>query len=66
MAENRHFVVIGLGTFGRALAERLCQNHCRVTGMDANAMRVEELKDVLYEAVIGDATDREALQHLPL
>ena len=66
MADNRHFVVIGLGTFGAALAIRLCKNECRVTGLDSHQERVDELKDVLYEAVIGDATDRDALEHLPL
>ncbi len=66
MAETRHFVVLGLGTFGAALAIRLRKNNCRVTGMDSDPDRVEELKSVLYEAIIGDATDRDALQHLPL
>jgi trk system potassium uptake protein TrkA len=27
---------------------------------------VDELKDILYEAVIGDATDRDVLAHLPI
>lgn len=66
MAEIRQFVVIGLGTFGAALATRLCQNECRVTGMDSDSDRVDELKDILYEAIIGDATDRDALKHLPV
>jgi trk system potassium uptake protein len=66
MADHRHFIVLGLGTFGAALAIRLCKNHCRVTGMDSDADRVEGLKDVLYEAIIGNATERDALQHLPL
>lgn len=66
MANHRHFIVIGLGTFGSALAVRLCKNDCRVTGMDSDADRVESLKDVLFEAIIGNATERDALQHLPL
>lgn len=66
MAKIKHFVMIGLGSFGTALARRLCKNGCRVTGLDASRESVEELKDVLYEAIIGDATDRELLQHLPL
>lgn len=66
MAETRHFIVIGLGTFGAALARRLAENHCRVTGLDARRERVEMLKDDLYEAIIADARDREALAHLPL
>lgn len=66
MAQNKHFVVVGLGSFGTALAQRLHANGCRVTGVDASKERVEDLKDVLYEAVIADATERSALQLLPL
>ncbi|MEQ8849224.1 TrkA family potassium uptake protein [Botrimarina sp.] len=66
MAEHKQFVVIGLGSFGGALAERLGENGCRVTGMDSNKERVESLKDVLYEAVIGDARDRDSISHLPI
>ena len=64
MASPKNFVVIGLGSFGAALARRLCKNGCRVTGMDASRESVEALKDVLYEAIIGDATERETVEHL--
>ncbi len=66
MVENRHFIVLGLGTFGAALAERLSGNGCRVTGVDSRREVVENMKDTLYEAVIADASDREALQDLGL
>jgi trk system potassium uptake protein TrkA len=66
MAAIRRFVVIGLGTFGAALAAKLCKNNCRVTGVDFDKEQVEPLKNELYEAVIGDATDRETLVHLDL
>ena len=66
MADIKHFVVIGLGSFGAAVAQRLKKNGCRVTGIDSDEERVELLKEWLYEAVIGNATDREALQHLSL
>lgn len=66
MAETKRFVVIGLGSFGTALATRLHENECRVTGLDLRRDRVEELKDRLHEAVIGDATDRDTLQQLGL
>ena len=64
MSQPRRFLVIGLGSFGTALAKRLMHNGCRVTGLDASKERVEELKDVLYEAIIGNATERETLEHL--
>ncbi len=66
MADHRRFVVLGLGTFGSALARRLKHNGCRVTGVDADREQVEELKDVLYEAVIADVTDRDSLAQLSL
>ncbi len=66
MASTKHFVVIGLGSFGAALAARLSKNGCRVTGLDSSKQRVEDLKNTLYEAVIGDASERDTLKHLPL
>ncbi len=66
MAQKKSFVVLGLGSFGSALAERLSKNGCRVTGVDANRDRVEALKDVLYEAVIGDVAAHETLAELSL
>jgi trk system potassium uptake protein TrkA len=64
MAKNRRFVVIGLGSFGASVATKLGQNGCRVTAIDANRERVEAVQDDVYEAVIGDATDHEALEAL--
>jgi trk system potassium uptake protein TrkA len=66
MAEIKHFVVLGLGTFGTALASQLFRNGCRVTGVDDSKERVENLKRELYEAVIGDCTQREMLEQLSL
>lgn len=59
-------MVLGLGTFGGALARRLHKNHCRVTGVDADRNCVDALKDVLYEAVIANVTEREPLEQLSL
>lgn len=66
MTELRRFIVLGLGSFGTALAQRLRQNGARVTGVDRSQQRVEALKDVLYEAVVGNVTEREALEPLGL
>jgi trk system potassium uptake protein TrkA len=66
MAEVRRFVVLGLGSFGSALARRLTKNGCRVTGADASEARIDELKGQLYEAVVTDVTDRESLEQLLL
>jgi trk system potassium uptake protein len=66
VADNKRFVVIGLGTFGAALARKLKSNGIRVTGIDGDAETVEALQDHLFEAVIGDATDKASLQTLSL
>ena len=66
MSKAKHFVLIGLGSFGTAVARRLSQNGCRVTGIDASPNHVEALKDVLYEALIGDATEKSAFDGLEL
>lgn len=66
MAETKRIIVIGLGSFGAALARRLVKNGCRVTGVDRDKERVEALTDVLYEAIIGDATERETIAHLSI
>jgi trk system potassium uptake protein len=64
MKNGKRFVVLGLGSFGAALAKRLAENGCRVTGVDASEDRVEALQDVLHEAVVGDVTERETLEEL--
>lgn len=66
MAAIKRFIVLGLGSFGSALATRLTANGCRITGVDASETRVDELKDKLYEAVVADVTDRDTLEHLLL
>lgn len=66
MNPTHHFIVIGLGTFGSALASRLTTNGCRVSGVDNDRARVEALKDVLFEAIIGDGTKYETISQLPI
>ena len=66
MAELKHFVLIGLGSFGAALAKKLKANGCRITGIDASAEIVQELQQYLFEGIIGDATERESLEALGL
>lgn len=63
---ERHFVVLGLGSFGTALALRLSQNGCRVTGVDLREKAVEDIKDQVYAAIQADVTDRAALEELLL
>jgi trk system potassium uptake protein TrkA len=64
MKHNKHFLILGLDAFGTALARRLAGNGCRVTGVDRCEPHVEQLKDELYEALVGDVADRETLEEL--
>jgi trk system potassium uptake protein TrkA len=66
MKSNRRFVMLGMGTFGTALARRLAVNGCQVIGVDSRRDRLEAVKNEIHECVIGDATDREVLENLPL
>jgi trk system potassium uptake protein TrkA len=66
MAVKKKFIMLGMGSFGSALAKRLGENGCHVTGVDQRRDRLELLKNDITEAVIGDATDREVLENLPI
>ncbi|MEY3206119.1 MAG: Ktr system potassium uptake protein [Planctomycetota bacterium] len=66
MAPVKKFIMLGMGTFGSALATKLAANGCQVTGVDVKRDRLDLLKNVLHEAVIGDSTDREVLENLPI
>ena len=58
--------MLGMGSFGMALARKLAANGCHVIGVDAERDRLEAVKNEIQECVIGDATDREVLENLPL
>ena len=62
----RRFVMLGMGSFGTALAKKLAANGCQVIGVDSRRDRLEAVKNEIHECVIGDATDREVLENLPL
>jgi trk system potassium uptake protein TrkA len=58
--------MLGMGTFGTALARKLAANGCQVIGVDSRRERLEAVKHEIHECVIGDCTDREVLENLPL
>ena len=61
---KKQFIVIGLGRFGRAIAETLCQDGSEVLGVDSRMSLVEDMRDVLTHTVQMDAMDRDALSAL--
>jgi trk system potassium uptake protein TrkA len=62
----KKFVAIGLGNFGLTLAKTLVESGCEVLGVDASRDIVNQAKDFLTHAIIGDASKREVLAALSL
>ncbi len=60
------FVIIGMGQFGRALARYLTDKGHEVTILDEKESVIDELKDSVTYALIGDATDMRVLRQLEL
>ncbi len=60
------YIVIGLGTFGSSLAEKLTRAGHEVIGVDRRMERVELIKDKIATSISLDATDAQAVSNLPL
>lgn len=58
---RRQVCVIGLGQFGTHLAHALENAGCEVLAIDANEKRVEQIRDHVHQALIGDVRDYEML-----
>ena len=58
------FAVIGLGSFGRAVALELTNLNHDVIGIDSLKKNVENIADQISHAVIADATDEHVLDEL--
>ncbi|MGD9573745.1 MAG: TrkA family potassium uptake protein [Thermoleophilia bacterium] len=64
MADTHQTLVIGLGRFGRTLAETLGKLGHEVLGVDASAKVVQSCAPYMTHVVQADATDSEALRQL--
>jgi len=54
-------VVIGLGIFGREVAVSLTKRGFSVMAIDCRSEPIEEVKDIVAQAIIADTTDERAL-----
>ena len=67
MAKNntkKQYLVVGLGRFGSAIAETLCEAGEEVLGVDDDLELVENMRDRITHTVQMDAMDRSALMAL--
>lgn len=62
----KQFAIIGLGNFGKYLATRLYEKGHEVLAIDKRPLPVQDIKDNVTKAVVGDATDRRTLEALDL
>lgn len=62
----KHFAVIGLGNFGFHAARALFEDGNEVVAIDTDKARVQAVDPYSTEAVVLDATDKEALKSLGL
>jgi trk system potassium uptake protein TrkA len=60
----RQFAVLGIGNFGYYLGRHLYEKGHEVIALDINKALVQKIKDVVSQAVVADATDREVLESL--
>lgn len=60
------YLIIGLGNFGRTLAEELTDLGHEVIGVDTVEQRADIVKDRISVTYIMDATDAVGLRSLPL
>lgn len=59
------YIVIGLGNFGLALAEKLTKLGNEVIGVDNSLTKVEAVKEKISHAICMDATDEYTMSGLP-
>lgn len=59
------YAVVGLGTFGRHVAEVLAERGRKVVAIDNDAALIDRVKDTVAQAVLLDATDEESLASAP-
>lgn len=59
-------IIIGLGSFGASLAIKLTATGHEVIGVDKDMSKVDSLKESITHTICLDATDAQAVTHLPL
>lgn len=61
LISKKKYLVIGLGTFGRTMANALAEDNHYVVAIDKDINKVEQIKDNVAESVSFDATQTNLL-----
>jgi trk system potassium uptake protein len=62
--KKKEFAVIGMGRFGSSVARELTKLGFEVLAIDTHEQRVQEVSNIVTQAVSADCTDEEALKAL--
>lgn len=60
------YIVVGLGSFGASLAEKLTEQGNEVIGIDRDMNKVDNFKERISHTIAMDATDESTVLGLPL
>lgn len=60
------YIIVGLGSFGASLAEKLTTQGNEVIGIDNKMSKVDILKEKISHTICMDATDEITVSGLPL
>ncbi len=60
------FIIVGLGSFGASLAEKLTEQGNEVIGIDTDMNKVDNLKERISHTIAMDATDESTVMGLPI
>lgn len=60
------YIIVGLGSFGSSLAEKLTQQGNEVIGIDSNMAKVDAFKERISHTICINSTDQITMSGLPL
>lgn len=66
MEKIRKYIIVGLGSFGASLAEKLTRQGNEVIGIDNRMSKVDLYKERISHTICMSATDESAVRGLPL
>lgn len=62
MKDMNQFLIIGLGSFGEALAQKLSKKNCEVMAIDKSIELINNISEEVTDALCADASDENVLK----